>query len=151
MIRDDRQRSAGRKPIAKLRQRALESGKLIVHSDAHRLKETRKIAGAGSRPEHRANRPDQIVTRLEWPRVPATDNFVGEPRTAGLVAERLEDSRERALGFGVEQRRRVGARFSPHSHIQTSARAKCEAAVVVVDLVRGHSEIEKDSVERDSL
>src|SRR5688500_19904099 len=67
VVRNDCENTAWRQPVSERWERRLQSTQLVVHSDAHRLKDAREIAGSGARAQHSADRANQVIARLERP------------------------------------------------------------------------------------
>src|SRR5438309_993313 len=83
-------------------ERAAESLYLVVHRDAHRLKETRKIRWPRARAERSPNRAHQVVAGGERHCRPTPHDFARETSGPRFVAEILEDRRKLALVARIE-------------------------------------------------
>src|SRR5688572_31728926 len=93
VVRNDCENTAWRQPVSERWERRLQSTQLVVHSDAHRLKDAREIAGSGARAQHSADRANQVIARLERPIAPPADDFTREPsRSRDRKSTRLNSS-----------------------------------------------------------
>lgn len=146
MIGHDREDSTWVETIAQARERKPESPDLVVHRDAHCLKQPGEISRARALAQRAANRFHEIVARGERRPLAASNDLAGQARGARLVAVFSEDLGEAVLVTIVEKLGGGVAR-SAHAHVERRAFAEGEAALHGVDLPGGDSKIEEDAIE----
>jgi hypothetical protein len=146
VIRDDRERAAGREAVAQRGRRA-PTRELVVDGDAHGLEQRAKSDG----PVRAPSAPRIAPTRSSLVRKGASraaNDLAREPTRARLVAVLAEDADELLVARRVEQLPALGARRrATHAHVERRAFPEREAARRVVDLMRGDAKVEQDPVE----
>src|SRR6185312_14347389 len=135
VICDDGEGAARYKHVTQYGKDALESAQLLVHRDAHRLKEASEVAWAGRRTKSAANGADQIIGNDEVTRRASPDDLVREPASTRLIAVFAEYPRQIVYSCCVEQVRR-GFAYPGHSHVQRNAWPEREASFVAIYLRR---------------
>ena len=147
VIRDHDEDPFRLQPLAEPIERALEASDLVVHRDAHRLKEPGEIRRPGTRPERAADRANQIIARSEGPIRPPADDLARETHGAPLVGILSEDRAELDLVRGRKQCRGIASGVRAHAHVERNALTKGEAARGIIELMRGDAEVEQNAVE----
>ena len=86
VVRDDREPTPRLQLVAEEGQRSLERLQLVVHGDAKRLEEARKITRPHPCPEGAPDRIDEVVTHVHGFAVAATHDFPSKAIGARLVS-----------------------------------------------------------------
>ena len=131
------------------RQSALQLPALVVHRDAHRLKQPGEVGRSGARPQHLADRVDEVVARSIT--APAARRRTIGARQAhapcGSSAPRRERRRPSwSADHAVQHVGRAGPVPGRHPHVERRTGPERESARRVVELWRGDAEIEQDAV-----
>ena len=150
MIAYHRKHPTGGEYVSVGRQGRRKLLELLVQGDSHGLKHAGEHPRSSTRTEHFANRVHQVVTHPERFPDPATRYRAGQggsPPFVSVVPEGLGELRD---VDGIEViRSRPTARV--HPHVQGDIAAEREPAGVIVELVRGDTQVEQDEVRPESL
>ena len=148
MERHDDEPPAGLQDALGRMQRAHEFAELVVDGDAQGLEHARRrMNAAGLLADERCDEIGELPRRLEGLAPPRLDDGAGDGAGAPLLAVVIEDVGELGLGGFVDEIGRARA-AALHAHVERPVVAEREAALGLVDLHRGHADVEHDAVER---
>ena len=152
VIRDDDERAARREPVAQRRKRADEPWQLVVHGDAHRLKEPRelgRIRCASPSTARMAPTRSSLVSNGRFARRRTISRARRAARGSSPYSLKIDVSV--ASSSSLRMSGGVGRGVAAHAHVEPRARPERESAVLVVDLVRRDAEVEQNAVERHAV
>jgi hypothetical protein len=125
--------------------RAVELAVFVVDCDPHGLEKAGEVRRAGARSQGFADRVHEIIAGGQGgPLAPTHDARRQAPRPT-FVTKGVEDRRQR-LGRPAVEEIGGGLTLPVHAHVQRAARSKGEPAGVVIQLPRGHTEIQEDEI-----
>src|SRR6185503_21155910 len=114
MVRDHDHGAVRRQAIAEHGEGTFQYAQLVVHRDAQRLEQRRKLRRTASWPECRANGADEIVAGDERAITPSANDFSREAPRARFISVFLEHANELVLVAVIEYARGIGFRFGTH-------------------------------------
>ena len=124
------------------RQGGRQLGELLVDEDAQRLERAgRRMNGARPRPHHALDDVGERPRGADRRFAARRDDGAGDGAGVALLAERLDDVGEIALG---RRRDHIGGGRAgvAHAHVERTVEPEREAALGLVELHRGDAEIE---------
>jgi hypothetical protein len=133
MIGNDRQPSSGLECVTKCRQSLLQTFQLLVHGNAHCLKEPSEVTRAGPRTQGGPNGVDKVIARPEALPFPTAYDLGGQTPGPSLVSILAENVLEgRYISFIQKPTSIAPARS--HAHVERGPRTEGKTAVLLVQL-----------------